>query len=397
MIRRVTTAPPKGPEAFAKDSDIWAQAQAAILLGMGVQLRGDDIKTAARSEAAGFQVETLGVAADVAPAAGDAASSDEFPIPRLAPTGERVSLEVARSVAERVTNTTFDLTAASPENRAVLAERVYSEPTPANAAALIQASLHHPDPLVRVAAAAAALPLSSDVEAAVEMLRTGTHNRDPLVREVAATALARFSPEDSALRRLRTPRGADLKRNDALELAAASQRIIVHGTWATNNAWWQPGGDFYTFLDASLWNPLYRGTDHRWSGGYSDDARAAGAKRLAKWASSHGPAGPSLICHSHGASVAMLASWDDAGVTFDKLRFMSAPVHPSKYKVNFARVGSVSSVRVRLDLVLLADGGGSRFTDPRYDDHTLPIWFNHSATHDPKVWQKYGVAGLLKM
>jgi len=397
MARRITTAPPKGPEAFAKDSDIHAQAQAAILLGMSVQLRGDDLKTATRSQAAGFRTETLGVAADVEPAAGEDVSSDEFPIPRLAPTGERVSLEVARSVTERVTNTTFDLAAASPENREVLAERVYSEPTPANAAALIQASLHHPDPLVRVAAAVAALPLSSDVEAAVDMLRTGTRNRDPLVREVAATALARFSPEDSALRRLRTPRAADLKRTDALEMATTSQRIIVHGTWATNNAWWQPGGDFFTFLDGNVWNPLYRGTDHRWSGGYSDDARAAGARKLVKWALNHSPVDGSLICHSHGASVAMLATWDDAGITFDKLRFMSAPVHPSKYKVNFARVGSVSSVRVRLDLVLLADGSGSRFSDPRYDDHTLPIWFNHSATHDPKVWQKYGVAGLLKM
>lgn len=397
MARRVTTAPPKGPEAFTRDSDVHAQAQAAILLGMGVQLRGDDLKTAARSAAAGQATDVLSAAADVAPAAGDDGSSDEFPIPRLAPTGERVPLEAARAVTERVTGATFELAAAMPENRAILAERVYGEPTPQNAAALIHASLHSPDVLVRVAAAAAALPLSSDAEGAVEVLRAGTRNRDPLVREVAATALGRFSPEDPSLRRLRTPRGADLKASGALEVAAAPERITVHGTWATNNAWWQPGGDFYKYLDTNVWNGLYRGTDHRWSGGYSDDARAAGAKKLVKWALSHSPTGTSLICHSHGASVAMLASWDDAGITFDKLRFMSAPVHPSKYNVNFARVGSVSSVRVRMDLVLLADGSGSRFTDPRYDDHVLPIWFNHSASHDPKVWEKYGVAALLKM
>jgi hypothetical protein len=93
----------------------------------------------------------------------------------------------------------------------------------------------------------------------------------------------------------------------------------------------------------------------------------------------------------------MLATWDAAAITFDKLRFLSAPVHPSKYRVNFARVGSVSSVRVRMDLVLLADGSGSRFTDPRYDEHVLPIWFNHSASHDLKVWTKYGVAAMLNL
>jgi hypothetical protein len=250
---------------------------------------------------------------------------------------------------------------------------------------------------VRVAAAVAALPLSSDVEIATDELRAGTRNRDPLVREVAATALARFSPEDDALRRLRRPRTADLRATSNLELAPVAQKIIVHGTWATNNAWWQPGGDFYSFLDANVWKPLYTGTDQRWSGGYSDNARAAGAKKLVNWALTHSPNDTSLICHSHGGSVAMLASWDAAGITFDKLRFMSVPVHPSKYTVNFSRVGSVSSVRVRMDLVLLADGGGARFTDPRYDDHVLPVWFNHSATHDPKVWQKYGVAALLKM
>jgi hypothetical protein len=63
--------------------------------------------------------------------------------------------------------------------------------------------------------------------------------------------------------------------------------------------------------------------------------------------------------------------------------------------VNFSAVQRVVSIRVRLDLVLLADGSGSRFTDPRYNEHVLPVWFNHSASHDPNVWVKYDVPGML--
>jgi len=50
---------------------------------------------------------------------------------------------------------------------------------------------------------------------------------------------------------------------------------------------------------------------------------------------------------------------------------------------------------VKFDLVLLADGSASRFSDPRYNDHVLPIWFNHSATHDPAVWIKYKIPTML--
>ena len=99
------------------------------------------------------------------------------------------------------------------------------------------------------------------------------------------------------------------------------------------------------------------------------------------------------MAHSHGASVTMLASW--RGVSFGRVVFLSAPVHPAKYKMNFAAVQRVVSFRVKLDLVLLADGSGSKFSDPRYNENVLPIWFNHSATHDPDVWRRYDLPSKL--
>jgi len=44
-----------------------------------------------------------------------------------------------------------------------------------------------------------------------------------------------------------------------------------------------------------------------------------------------------------------------------------------------------------MDLVILADRGGQKFTDPRIDEHVLPVWFDHFATHDPAVWDKYNI------
>jgi len=53
------------------------------------------------------------------------------------------------------------------------------------------------------------------------------------------------------------------------------------------------------------------------------------------------------------------------------------------------------SIRVKLDLVILADGGGQKFNDPRITEKILPIWFDHSATHDPAVWQKYNLPSVI--
>lgn len=391
MARENTTAPPKGPEAFTNDSDVYAQAQAAILLGMAVQLRGDQLKEDARASAVGEEAPVL----ESVPGA---EAEDEFPLPQLRPSAERVPFESSQDITESVAAISVESAGAEPQARTALAERAFGDPTPENAAALIHASLFHPDPLVRVAAAAAALPVTTEIETAMNVLREGTQSDDELVREVAATALARYAPEDDALRAVRGPNESPALEGVELEAPMGPARIIIHGTWATNNAWWQPGGDFYEFIKAGTWPDVYGAADrYRWSGGYSDHARALGGKQLAAWAQTHGGNGLSLLAHSHGASVAMLATWDPSGITFDKLRFLSSPVHPAKYKVNFARVGSVSCVRVKFDLVLLADGSGSRFTDPRYDDQTLPIWFNHSATHDPAVWTKHGVAAKLKL
>jgi hypothetical protein len=90
--------------------------------------------------------------------------------------------------------------------------------------------------------------------------------------------------------------------------------------------------------------------------------------------------------------VAFLATW--GGPRIGDLVVLSCPVR-DEYVPNFAQVGKLVSVRVKWDLVILADGGGQRFEDPRITEIVLPIWFNHSATHDPDVWTANDVASRI--
>ncbi len=141
---------------------------------------------------------------------------------------------------------------------------------------------------------------------------------------------------------------------------------------------------------------LYNG-DKRfaWSGGYSDAARALGADDLLTWVNRYNEQGLDLFTHSHGGSLAMLAS--NKGLQIGELVLLSCPVHIPKYQPDFNQVKKVVSIRVRLDLVILADRGGQRFKHPKIEENVLPIWFDHGATHKPEVWKNntYKIPAML--
>lgn len=216
---------------------------------------------------------------------------------------------------------------------------------------LLAVSLHHRDELVRVSAAVSYLDavdgsfiprpeFHGDLDALVFVLVRGTISVEPLIRDVAATALARLLPEHPALKRL----SKNPDENGESEPAHTS--LIIHGTWARNDTWWQPGGDFHSYILQSVDPSVYSGADRfAWSGGYSDQARALGALDLAAWVQNKGLASPDFFAHSHGGSVVMLANRVmDAG----RMVLLACPVHRYKYWPNFGHVNRVISVRVRL-------------------------------------------------
>jgi len=370
------TEPLRGPKAFAEISETASQSQAAILLLLARQIRGDDAVPQAQPH----------VAESPATSAWDLPEGEAFPVPRLGPS---IKAFAAPEVQSRV-KAAFGAPRrgdAMVKAYASCAERLYQSPAVDNAADLMEMCLRHPRDLVRIAAAYGYHPLTTDPHRCVKQLVRGLKSPDELEADLAAAALARVQPEHPALRRRsrnRTKRGGPRRPPNTLTL--------VHGTWASDAGWYQPpAGSFFSFLQA-LRPDLYGGADFfSWSGGYSDAARAQGAVDLKAWVDSHNENGLDIMGHSHGANVILRAT--QLGMTAGKVVLLSCPVHSSKYFPDLTRVQQpIHSVRVKLDLVILLDRGGQKFRDPAIQEHILPIWFDHSASHEPSVWQTHGVA-----
>lgn len=387
------TEPIPGPQAFASSGTAAEQSQAAILLAMGMQLRGDPASLRVRAEVTRDVPEMRVFSGE---------DLERFPLPPLSSATTRFTrtdllrrMPAALSYTTRTAapETARGLDPAARAARADLAEGVYRTGSPELAAALFEGSLSAPEPLVRVAAAASYLELSTDPRNLIGILTEGVASDDRLVHDVAATALARVAPTHPSL----APPAEDLLPTVANAGSTAgppqSDALLVHGTWAQSYAWWQPGGDFHSYL-RGLRPGLYAAPDRfDWSGGYSDAARLIAAEDLREWVARHQMDGLQLFTHSHGGSVSMLAS--QAGMNSAAMVLLSCPVHADKYYPDFGHVKRVVSIRVRMDLVILADRGGQRFRDSRIEENVLPVWFNHSASHEPDIWSRHNVPRMI--
>jgi hypothetical protein len=315
------------------------------------------------------------------PGAADVRPEDTFEIPQIRRTGERF-----RFVRPRMPRRLEDDERLRAETRARYAAELFQVPEPRQAARLAAYCRDDPDPLTRVAAAVLDFRLAADPRKAIQTLAEGTRSDDELVRDVAATGLAKISPRHPALGALRRRRVIELEPGAGEDHRTS---MLIHGTWARSASWWQPGGDFHSDIRSGYRPDLYAAADRfEWTGGYSPGARATAALKLGQWIRKHNEEGIHLITHSHGGNVAFLAS--GSAPRFGDLIVLSCPVR-DEYVPNLPRIGRVVSVRVKLDLVILVDGGGQRFDDPGIKEIVLPIWFSHKATHDPEVWQKHGV------
>jgi hypothetical protein len=396
--RSARAAPPEprpipGPDAFRDLREPnHVQSQAATLLLIGAHLRGDLAAMRGRAEAA---MAVRSTAITVAPEAIPAADIDALGFPRLSVGAARFrsdQLQRARGVRFAATLAPEPPprdTRLASKTLPLAAEAFYRDGSPETAAALLEISLRHPRELVRVSAAASYFDVATDPATAIRILQHGLRSRDLLTRDVAAYALAHVDPRNAELARLVESR---MKRSPRKRSHTC---LVVHGTWARTSSWWQPpNGDFWEYLHDKVDPTLYGAQDRfEWSGGYSDAARALGGTDLNAWVQQRNFAGLDLFTHSHGGSVAMLAN--QAGTSIGRMALLSCPVHWPKYTPDFNLVGKVVSVRVHLDLVILADRGGQRFYDSRISENVLPLWFDHFATHDPATWETYGVPAML--
>jgi pimeloyl-ACP methyl ester carboxylesterase len=376
------TRPLRGARAFKEISETASQPQAAILLLLARQLRGDDEAMVARAKA----TRSARRVSAAAPGA------EDFPIPKLKASRQALGTAEVQRRTKKAFGFSRQLT--EPDLARVLrasADTLYKKPTVDTAAGLLEMCLAHPRQLVRIAAAHAYLPITDDPARCIRILVAGTRSADRLERELAATALARVQPEHPALRRL-SRRGVRLAR----VRRRAETIMLVHGTWASDAEWYKPNGSFHGFIKP-LRADLYGQADFfRWTGGYSDGARNQGALDLKAWVDQRNEHGLDLMGHSHGANVMMLAT--KFGLTTGKLVLLSCPVHVNKYFPDFTKVTKpVVSVRVKLDLVILADQGGQRFRHPDIKEIVLPIWFDHGTTHEAATWQAHNIAARIPL
>jgi hypothetical protein len=172
---------------------------------------------------------------------------------------------------------------------------------------------------------------------------------------------------------------------------------VIHGTFAANQDWWQPGSSFMNGV-ASRVKDLYTDPDYfRWSGGNPDADRRRAAQDLLDWVGQHlEPTGTlRLICHSHGGNVAMIAS--KLGLNIVNLILLGTPIR-TDYTPDMRNIEKVYNIYAPWDFIQSAGtlplrrGEGRTLADT---DVTLNIaertgtggrLKSHSALHDWNVW-----------
>ncbi len=267
---------------------------------------------------------------------------------------------------------------------------------PDAATALIATSSHADLPLVRASAAAAQAIIAGRSRWVEDILIGSLHSDDDLVVDVAATALAGLDPSHPAL--------ADFQGEDppeGVQQPPTNTVFMTHGTWANGPfiarpAWWEPGGDFFDYIDADPTLDLHP-TPFRWSGSYRRSRRLTAALQMADWITQQGMAKPDVMGHSHGCTVANLAT-TEVGEEFGRMIMLAWPVH-DQWLPDPTLIDHVVSFRVKYDLVILADGGRQSFNPPASAGYQVTEYVNgyfaHGDPHEPEYWDQYGLSALI--
>jgi hypothetical protein len=321
--------------------------------------------------------------------------SERFPLPALDRLAQAKHFTVAQAASRLDVDTAeyvagFTGVIPSAEG-ARLARDLYDRPQPQTAAALVEASLHSPSQVVRTAAAAAALDTTGPRDDVVAQLVASTRAKDETTRALARVALARSQPGNEALVGLSIARPRIRERSRESDTA-----VLTHGTFASRAVWWRPSGTFYAYLNGLTPSLHMHDESFQWSGAYSVEERDLDADDLAEWVGAEGLRAPDFFAHSHGVTVANLAT--QRGLKLSRLVMLSLPVH-DQWLPDLAKVDQVIDVRVRFDLVIIADRGGQRLpagmrASPNVTEH-VNGWFDHGLSHDPQYWEHYDLPSAL--
>lgn len=358
------------PEAFFEITELSEYSRAAFLLSIGIQLNppNENVKE---------ELFETNVA---------------FPLPKINKLESRVnSIELEQIIDFGAPVNDENLINSYARN--IIEHLYYSEEDKwKHSIRLLYIFMNHPNDLLKVSAAISwidSVEVSYDSEAISILLSVAIKAENDLVRDMAVTCLSR-------LYALLGFRGNDHLNLDADLEVIKSDSYIVHGTIFSNpgksyEKWWEPNyGDLHKYLKNGSRPNLYEGIDYfKWSGGWNDYARQEGSEKLVEWVNKHDMHDTDAFAHSHGCNVAMLATQD---IKVKNLILMSCPIHWNLYKPNFSNVKNILSIRVKWDLVIMADRGGQRFRDTRISEKVLPLWFTaHDASRKSNTWKKSSI------
>lgn len=190
----------------------------------------------------------------------------------------------------------------------------------------------------------------------------------------------------------------DDKTNSPTNPPTPSMTVIVHGTFAKNEQWYRPGGDFHNYIRRNVFPDVYSGDPFFWSGRYSDSARRSAARKLKKWCDDHPTGLLRLIGHSHGANVVNLAT--RLGLQACTLIHLSPPVH-AQYLPDMTQVSSQRffTIRPTVDPVVWLDGGDQDYSGTSvasFERMRKSAWWGHSTSHEPQRWRNKNLGDFVR-
>jgi Alpha/beta hydrolase family len=248
--------------------------------------------------------------------------------------------------------------------RMLMADR---EPTAAAAAAVALARWQKPREETGIAVPAA-------LDCAKEVLPEYAESRNPDALMIAQAALG--TGDDTTYARLPVSGPSP---------TSPTTSLLVPGTGAWVKSWYMVNGDFHTYIQKEVRQDLFSGYHaFQWSGKYRKKDRDVAAERLAGWVRDvvgHGL--NTLFAHSYGGIIALNATTH--GLVVDDLVLLSVPAE--SVPVEWRNIRRTVSLRIHMDLVLLAARRRQYFTE-NVEENYLPGWFfRHSDSHNPEIWQ----------
>lgn len=182
-----------------------------------------------------------------------------------------------------------------------------------------------------------------------------------------------------------------------------SLTVITHGSLP--DKWWRWGESFPLYID-DLTHDVYKGGDpFEWNGGFDEEDLEEGARALVAWLRANRMDRVTIIAHSNGGNVAIIASNQlEPDRRIDKLILLGTPL-VEQYIPNAARIGVLYNVYSEEDWVQPL--GEWYLGGARGDGRTLPearenikvgvvnLQEAHSDLHNPEVWRRNGLDRLL--